>query len=601
VADVEVYLDAVRRPLKYDERLYAPKDSTPVATALQTLAKGGERAEQLARGETPWMTVSGVRGFHSRLDGSAQPYILTMPENYDPAAGRKYRLDLFMHGRDDTVLEQQFMAKSTTGYASKPLGPGADRFMLQPYSRYTNASRLAGEVDGLEAIESVAKAYPIDRNRIVMTGFSMGGAAAWSFIVHHADRWVAGAPGAGFSETDVFLRRELARQPQNAVQRALWHAYDSSDYALNTFNLPVVAYSGGIDPQKQAADAMAAAMLQEGLTLEHVIGPETGHSYEPNARQRVQDRLDEIAAAGRNPVPKEVRFTTWTLRYNRMFWLTVDAMAAEWQRARVDARLDGQTIQATTDNVTAVHLVFAAGQAPFPAGAKGSIVIDGASIALPPVARDGSLAVGLIKAPGGWTTGELPAGTLHKAHGLQGPIDDAFMESFVFVRPSGSPLSPALGRWAQDQADYAISEWVHFFRGEPRVQRDTEIGADDIASHNLALFGDPSSNVVYKRIAGRLPIRWTADGIVVGNETFSKDHAPVFVFPNPLNPKKYVVINSGFTFHDQSNNDMQSPKLPDWAVIDITKPGNNYQYLPLHVVSQGFFGEDWKLKGPMRP
>ncbi len=31
VADVEVYLDAVRRPLKYDERLYAGRGSTPVA------------------------------------------------------------------------------------------------------------------------------------------------------------------------------------------------------------------------------------------------------------------------------------------------------------------------------------------------------------------------------------------------------------------------------------------------------------------------------------------------------------------------------------------------------------------------------------------
>ena len=112
------------------------------------------------------MAESGVRGFYSRIDGSAQPYILTMPEGYDAAAKREYRLDIFMHGRDDTVLEQQFMAKSTTGYTSKPFGPGADRFMLQPYGRYTNASRFAGEVDGLEAIESVAKGLS-DRSRTV--------------------------------------------------------------------------------------------------------------------------------------------------------------------------------------------------------------------------------------------------------------------------------------------------------------------------------------------------------------------------------------------------------------------------------------------------
>ncbi len=599
VADVEVYLEAVRRPLKYDERLYAGRGSTPVSSAQQTLATGSERADQLAKGNTPWMTQSGVRGFYSRIDDSAQPYLLTVPDNYDPAATRQYRLDIFMHGRDDTVLEQQFMAKSLTGYTSKPFAGGADRFMLQPYGRYTNASRFAGETDGLEAIEAVRRTYPIDSNRIVMAGFSMGGASAWSYIVHFADRWVAGAPGAGFTETEVFLRGGLTRQPQNTVQKTLWHMYDSTDYAINTFNVPVVAYSGEIDAQKQAADAMAAAMLEESLKLEHIIGPNTAHAYEAGARQRLQERLDELATRGRNPSPAEIRFTTWMLRYNKMFWITVDAMGEEWQRARVNAKIDGNTIAATTSNVTALRLDFAPGLAPFSAGSKPVIKIDNATITLPAVASDRSLKTGLVRNGTTWKIGELPAG-LRKATGLQGPIDDAFMDRFVIVRPTGTPLSEATGKWAREQADYTISEWVHFFRGEPIVKNDSEISSDDIAGSNLALFGDPSSNAIYKRIADRLPIRWRPEGVVVGDEKFDANHAPVFIFPNPLNPRKYVVINSGFTFHDQSNNDMQSPKLPDWAVVDMTKPGNNYKYLPLFVESQGFFDESWKLKGPSK-
>lgn len=597
IADVEVYLDAVRRPLQYDERLYAARGSAPVEQAERTLAAGMERATQLEKGAAPWMMSSGVRGLYSRIDGSAQPYLLTMPDNYDPAATRKYRLDIFMHGRDDTVLEQQFMAKSLTGYASKPFRAGDDRFMLQPYGRYTNASRFAGETDGLEAIASVQQAYPIDPDRIVMAGFSMGGASAWSYAVHFADRWAAAAPGAGFTETEVFLRGGLARQPQNEVQRTLWHMYDSTDYAANTFNVPVVAYSGEIDGQKQAADAMAAAMRDEKLTLEHLIGPKTGHAYEPGARQRLQERLDEIVSKGRNPVPREIRFTTWMLRYNRMFWVTVDAMGREWERARIDARIDGDSIAMTTSNVTALHVTFPQGLAPFAPGVRPLVTIDGRSLRLPAIGRDRSLNAGLVATDSGWTLGRLPD-TLRKAHGLQGPIDDAFMDGFVVVRPTGRPMSAALGKWAIEQADYAVSEWVHFFRGEPRVKKDTEVTAADIASYNLVLFGDPSSNAVYKRIAGRLPIQWRAGGVTVGSRTFDAAHAPVFIYPNPLNPKKYVVVNSGFTFHDQSNNDMQSPKLPDWAVVDITKPGNNYKYLPLFVDAQGFFDESWRLQAP---
>lgn len=598
IADVEVYLDAVRRPLKYDERLYAARGTTALATALQTLAAGAERADHLLQFRMPWTAHSGVRGFSSSIDGSAQPYLLTLPDHYDPTARRTYRLDVFMHGRDDQVLEQQFMAKSTAGYTSKPLGPGTDRFMLQPYGRYTNASRFAGETDGLEAIDAVVRTYPIDRDRIVMSGFSMGGASAWSYTVHYPDRWAASAPGAGFTETDVFLRGALAKQPQNATQRTLWHMYDATDYAANIFNVPVVAYSGGNDPQKQAADAMAAAMRDEGLTLDHVIGPGTGHSYEPAARQQVQDRIDQIVTKGRDRIPKELRFTTWTLRYNTSFWLTVDAMDQHWRRARVTARLDGDTIHLTTSNVAALHLTFDSDLVPFAHGVRPTILIDGTTLNGPTSRRGQRLSVALIHEEGAWRRGELPARQLRKRHGLQGPIDDAFMSSFMFVRPSGAPISQAGGTWAQEQADYAVSEWTHFFRGEPRVKRDTDVTDGDIAAHNLALFGDPSSNAVYRRIASRLPIRWTREGVTVGRETFSRDHAPVFIFSNPLNPRKYVVINSGFTFHDQSNNAMQSSKLPDWAVVDLTRPGNNYRYLPLFVASQGFFDERWALKRP---
>ncbi len=599
IADVEVYLDAVRRPLKYGERMYAGRGSTPAAYAMQTLNTGLERAAALASGRTPWMSESGVRGFYSRLDGSAQPYILTMPDRYDAATKGPYRLDVFLHGRDDTTLEQQFMTKSTTGYSSKPLGPGADRFMLQPYGRYTNANRFAGEVDALEAIESVAKAYPIDRDRIVMTGFSMGGASAWQYGLHYADHWAAVSAGAGFTETEVFLRGALQRQPQSTAQRVLWHLYDSTDYAVNAFNVPLVAYSGEIDAQKQAADAMAAAMRDEGLTLDHLIGPNTAHAYEPGVRQQLQDKLDAYAAKGRNRSPRVIRFTTWTLKYNSMFWVTVDAMEHEWQRARADASVEGNAIVVTTSNVTALHLRFDPGLAPFAPGSRPALAIDGATLTLPAVAADRSLAAGLVKRGVGWALGEL-AGVLHKTHDLQGPIDDAFMEPFVFVRPTGTPLSPALGAWAGGQGDYAISEWIHFFRGEPRVKKDTEITDADIAAYNLALFGDPSSNAVYKRIASKLPIRWTRDGVVVGGQQYPATHAPVFIFPNPLNPRKYVVVNSGFTFHDQSNNDMQSPKLADWAVVDTTKPTNNYRYLPLYVEAQGFFDEAWKLLAPVR-
>jgi len=71
-------------------------------------------------------------------------------------------------------------------------------------------------------------------------------------------------------------------------------------------------------------------------------------------------------------------------------------------------------------------------------------------------------------------------------------------------------------------------------------------------------------------------------------------HVAVMIYPNPLNPNRYVVLNSGFTFRefDYLNNARQTPKLPDWAIVDTTvAPDARW---PGKILSAGFFNEDWK-------
>jgi len=136
--------------------------------------------------------------------------------------------------------------------------------------------------------------------------------------IHYPGLWAASAPGAGFSETADFLKvyQDEPVKPTWYEQK-LWHWYDCTDYALNLFDCPTVAYSGEIDKQKQAADMMAKAAVAEGIELTHIIGPQTPHRYHPEARAEINRRIDSVVALGRNPVPRTIRFTTWTLRYNR--------------------------------------------------------------------------------------------------------------------------------------------------------------------------------------------------------------------------------------------------------------------------------------------
>ncbi len=589
--DVLIYHEAVRYALQYNE-FFKPGE---IAAAKTLLQQGETRASQLAEGQAPWTTATGlvVRGYVSKIDKSIQPYGLVVPPSYSPTSPHRWRVDAWFHGRDEALSEVNFL----TG---RQRSPGEftprDTIVLHLYGRFCNANRFAGEVDFFEALDAVKRQYAVDENRTLIRGFSMGGASAWGFGTHYAGLWAAVAPGAGFSETKEFLK--LKEMPPEWEQK-LWHLYDAADYAANLYNVPTVEYHGEIDPQQQAGDVMERAFTAEGMRLVRIMGPQTPHRYHPDSKIEIDRILDKVAERGRDAYPRKVKFTTWTLAYNRMKWLAIDALAQHWERARLDAEIAGDSaVTVTTSNVTAFTLDMGPGGCPLDLSRQPAVTIDGQKLAAPVPGSDRSWVARFRKSGAQWTLADNAAVSgLHKVHGLQGPIDDAFMDSFVFVTPTGTPLAPGVAPWVASEQKRAIAEWRRQFRGEAQVRQDSAITDADIASSNLVLWGDPGSNRILARIAGQLPIKWTAEGIVAGANRYAADtHAPILIYPNPLNPKKYVVINSGFTFRefDYLNNARQTPKLPDYAVVDTTTPpGPRY---PGKIVLAGFFNESWGLQ-----
>lgn len=593
--DVQIYHKAVDWALRYDQ-FYKPQE---VEVARDMLKRGIERAKALREGKAPWTTQTGLvaRGYRSKIDGSVQPYGLVIPASYQAGAARPSRVDFWCHGRGETLSELSFIdGRHKSAGQFTPEGA----IVVHLYGRYCCANKFAGEVDLFETLDHLKRNYFVDDNRILVRGFSMGGAACWQFAVHYPGKWCAAAPGAGFSETADFLKvfQNETVQP-TWFEKKLWHYYDATDYALNLFNCPTVAYSGEIDKQKQAADMMEKALRAEGMELTHLIGPKTAHAYHPEVMKELSKRIDAIAQRGRNPVPSQIRFTTWTLRYNECLWLTLDGLDKHWERARVDANLDrgAQTIRATTKNVSALTFAFAPGLCPLDNTKPVKVTLDGQSLDAPPPQTDRSWTAHFRKADGKWAVVPSPdEGTLAKRHGLQGPVDDAFLESFVMVRPTGQPLNEKVGKWTAAEMTHAVEHWQKQFRGDAPTKDDTAITDEDIASRNLVLWGDPRSNKVLARIAGKLPIQWDADGVRVGKESFdAAHHAPVMIFPNPLNPKRYVVLNSGFTYreYDYLNNARQVPKLPDYAIVDVNQPVTSRG--PGGIAAAGFFGERWEL------
>lgn len=578
LVDVEVCQRAVENILRFPEEFF---DQQHVANAFTTLDRGLERAQQIKSGNPVWTKQKGrvSRAYRSRVDGTPQPYRVIVPDSYDGT--RPTRLYVYLHGRGSTDFEVNWMAASERPNVP---APEVSHIQLQAFGRSNNAFHWAGETDVFEAIASVKKRYNIDADRIVLRGFSMGGAGAWHIGLHHPGDFVALEAGAGNTKS--------RRRPGSPVEESTRRIYeDMWDHAMNIFNLPTVAYGGETDPQLLASIQVREQLEREGFGFERqgdgwkardlpamfLIGPKTGHTVHPDSRKMMDAFLADAAARGR-VAPDRIRFVTYTTRYNRSYWVTLAGLQQHYQRAEVDARRDDARANYTikTKNVSRLMLTGAM--------EARKVSIDGESFPVKPGPRL------LFENKGGrWNQGEPSSEPLRKRHGLQGPIDDAFMESFLCVRPTGQALNAVADEHARKELERFGNLFAKFFRGEVRVKDDAAVTPADIANNNLVLFGDPGSNKLIARIAAKLPIRWTKESIVVGERSFNAaDHVPALIYPNPLNARRYVVINTGHTGEDRDyRGDYLLPRFGDYAILKIGKSAE--------VVESGLFDEAWKL------
>lgn len=596
LADVSVIEQAVARMLRFRE--FPKADYKKQLDGV--IASGLARAAWSEADYRTWTRSSGttVRGYRSDVDGSFQPYAVTLPEGFDAAMPGRWPLHVVLHGRADQMNEVNFIHRMD----GKPLTPDPNLrsqtwIQLDVYGRGNNAYRWAGETDVFEAMADVKRRFRIDDNRVTLHGFSMGGAGAWHLGLHHPDEWSSVGPGAGFVDFYRYQKKNpddpTQRLPE--VQHQTLAIYDSVNYAFNAFNVPVCTYGGEIDPQLLASTTMsdAAAALDVPITV--IVGPQMGHKFDPVSQRTFMEFHVDKAQAGRPAFGqrKQIRFVTHTLRYNSCDWLTIEEVERVYEPTVVEADVtDDGDVLITTDNVRALRLVRDIGT---------NALIDGQEFPLRDAA-DGLLPdVWFVKADGQWDQLSYDESRSfddnpqrHKRHGLQGPIDDAFMSSFVCVRGTGQPQHPAAHDWASRTLEVFEREFAQWMRGNVRIIDDSELTDDHIRASNLVLFGDPGSNAMLARVLPNLPVTWTHDRIQVAGQSWSaSDHGLCLIFPNPLNPAKYVVVNSGHTFHEKdfrSSNAWLFPRLGDIAVMKLSAGAEP------SVVWSGSFDADWNLR-----
>lgn len=567
------------------------------------LARARERLDAAGQSAHPWDAKKGrvARGYVSAVDGSVQPYGLIVPAGYDRK--KPMRLDVVLHGstRPVGMSEARFMARFDEG-DSGGTAPDQPYFELHPLGRVENCYRWSGENDVFEAIEDVCRNYLIDRDRIVLRGMSMGASGTWHLGLKHPDRFVALGPYCGYVDTHRFSETPLPNfvrvGPLPEPQERMLHMLDSVDYAANAGVVPAIAAMGDQDVFFQAHVIMGAAMRREGLEMVNLISPGTGHVQDPKTHAEQMRRIGEYAGKGTDRLPGKLRFVTWTLKYSKCHWLQVLKLDEHYQRAELQARLDSDGLVAVEPplNVARFAILPPALKRP-----DSRLLVAGQPIRLPEKAGDAPVV--LERQGSGWRLAAADDSQSGKRPGLQGPIDDAFTGPFLCVRGTGKPWNPVVQEWSDASLRRFGYEWSRYFRGDLPVKDDDEVTAEDVRTKHLILFGDPGSNRWIARALPKLPLEWTPRDVKMNGGRFSAaEHAPALICASPLPGAKdrYLVLNSGHTFHESELNLLNYllfPRLGDYALFKVGRsiPASPSKPLDEDVVMAGLLDERWRF------
>lgn len=589
LGDVDVYAKAGRMLLEFPD-FFATQAA--INRSFQVLDQGIERGKQLQNNQPQWnQGKKQIHAYYSEIDGAVLPYGITLPENYDPA--KPSRLYVWLHGRSNNQTESEFIH----GFlAPKPPAkvPVADagQIQLDCFGRINGAGwHWAGEADVFESIAAVKKRFKIDDKRIILRGFSQGGEGAWHISLHHPDAFAAAEIGAG----TVSLRaQQPGLEPFQLATLRIWE--NISEWALNIFNLPLAGHDGEQDLRQLESSLRARAQLEkEGFPSEGdpdylrskgapglwMVSKNTGHGTSQLVRDHLDLFLKEWGEKGQSS-PDRIRFVTYTTRYNRDYWVSVDGLEKHYERADVDAQRTGggASYEIKTNNLTRLVLR--------ETDRAKQITVDGQVLKV----KSGP-EITLARTGLAWkveTNGIAPG--LHKTHALQGPIDDAFLDPFLLVRPTGTPWNKEVNEQALRSLVRFNRMWGRFFRGHPYIKDDKDVTAADLEKYHVVLFGDPGSNLWIAKLNGKLPVKWTKDTVAIGAKSYpASESFPALVYPNPLNPAKYVVLNTGLTIEDKGyNGDYGTPLYGDYAIVKA-KAGSEIPEL----LTGGLFDESWRI------
>ncbi len=484
--------------------------SASVDDLLSTLTEWLDRIDS---DPEAWATLRGRHewAYLSKVDGTGQPFSIAIPEAYDPE--RAWPVAVSLHG---------FGGSHIIGEGDWP-----ESFIwVIPLGRNRGGLYHAlSEVDVLEVLEYVRSHWHVDPDRIQLDGCSMGGYGTWTLGSRHPDLFASAQSVGGYFP---------AGQVENMLNVPLYNLHSLHDRSISI--------TESREPTQRLEEFGGRVVMHED--------PGSNHCFRITSPERV--RAAQWAFRQTRPqTVQRVHYTAVDELARGAYWAEIVEWGPEGRPASFDARFSpANFLHLTLDNVEVVKIDLAA--SPADQEHEMTLVINrvmGETVT-PPLPDS----LFIIQADGGWRLSEatpaappqrlhFPGGAMALFHGepimivwaTQGDEETnrRIYDIAQLARRSHSPTW-----WGEEGVNPLFQMPYGQLPGKP----DVEVTAEDMAKHNLLLFGDASENTIVAQLADRLPVR-IANGRVRASDGFSwsfEDRGLGLLYYNPLAPQRLV-------------------------------------------------------------
>ena len=305
--------------------------SAGVETLYDWLKTGPSYSDDVPTGQLELSRVA--------TDGTEFPYIVLVPEGYDPA--RAYPVEFNLHGgvsRPRTEPGEPLWRQGYDGLRDP------ERIVVVPAAWDEAFWWFDNQADNVPAIlKSIKQTYHVDDNQVYLTGVSDGGTGSYFFAFMQPTEWTAFLPYIG--------NPGVLQNPAGQVSYPL--SFD------NLAGKALYIVNGENDPLYPARSVQRYIDYMARAGVEHIfkVIPNGGHNtaWLPDERPAIEAFK---RAHIRDPLPDRVQWATnRTDRYNRNHWLLIDELDEEGEPGRVIVRRDGNQIGINAYYVSAFTLL----------------------------------------------------------------------------------------------------------------------------------------------------------------------------------------------------------------------------------------------------